>query len=138
MWTKVQKSKTSPPPHAGPSLEGHACGGRPPCRRSSASVSASPWGSLPSATQGVFAVVNGTAQFLQHDFQRGVLRKLDHEHACLHADVARVWGTYGKMGSVLEGWAGIPGRPRPGWPSHGTGGGAEDSGGEKADTPLLT
>lgn len=75
--------------------------------------------------------MNGTTQFLQHDFQRGVLGKLDHEHAGLHADVARVWGTYGKNGVCVRGlglqplaWAG--------------GGAGEESGGEKADTPLLS
>lgn len=38
--------------------------------------------------------MDGTAQLLQHDLQGGVLGKLDHEHAGLYSDVARVWGTY--------------------------------------------
>ena len=47
--------------------------------------------------------MNGTTKFLQHDFQRGVLGKLDHEHAGLHSDVARVWGTYRRdIGPALE------------------------------------
>lgn len=86
MWTKVQKSKLANSSRR--ALEGRACTGRLPelaewCLGDSLTL-----GSLPSATQGVFTVVNGTAKFFQHDFQRGVLGKLDHEHARLHADVA--------------------------------------------------
>ena len=76
--------------------------------------------------------MNGTAELLQHDFQRRVLGKLDHEHAGLHTDVARVWGTYREnTGPALEGWAGISGRPGGPLPW----GGAEGSG-KKADTEL--
>lgn len=118
MWTKVQKSKVSPTPHTGP---GGTCrsGASQPAEQCLGDSLARP----PSATQGVFAVVNGTAEFLQHDFQGRVLGKLDHEHAGLHADVARVGGTYQRnTGPALEGWL------APAW------GAGEDSGGERADT----
>lgn len=46
-----------------------------------------------SSTKRVLAVVDGVSQLLQHHLQGGVLRQLDHEHAGLHADVARVWLT---------------------------------------------
>lgn len=45
-------------------------------------------GSLPSAAEGVFPVVYGTAKLVERDFQRGVLGELDHEHAGLHPDIA--------------------------------------------------
>ena len=46
------------------------------------------------AAEGVLAVVDGVSQFLQHHVQRGVLGQFHHEHAGLHADVARVWLTW--------------------------------------------
>lgn len=50
----------------------------------------------PSAAERVLPVVDGVAELLQHDVQRGVLRQLDHEHARLHADVPGVRGTCGE------------------------------------------
>lgn len=45
-----------------------------------------------SAAERILAVVDGVAQLLQHDVQRGVLGQLDHEHARLHSDVPRIRG----------------------------------------------
>lgn len=47
-----------------------------------------------SAAERVLAVVDGVSQFLQHHIQRRVLGQFHHEHAGLHANVARVWLTW--------------------------------------------